>query len=164
MITMTPRALRYYHKSRKPYYSKCHGRLFPGGTALHSRRNAIYRDKVETEFDNLEHRGLVKFVIEPYHDCNWDDLEGDTYDVDMHEDTVPGGGRTIKAQQKEFRRSVEDSGVFGLVGYALGEQVDSCWGFAGEYDEDFAGYATGIKAAAVQAVYDSWEDDQSGEH
>lgn len=163
MITMTPRALRYYHESRKPHYSKYHGRLFPGAPAMRAKQRAILRDRVETEFDDLEARGLVKFEVESDDCWDWENLVGDSYD-ECHADTVPGGMRTIKAQERESRKQVEQYGVFGLVSYALGEQVDSCWGFFGDYDEDYAGYGTDIKASAIDAVQMLWTEDQSGEH
>jgi hypothetical protein len=167
MITMTPRALRYYYESRKFrkfHYSEQYGRMFPGGTAKASREYAIRRDAVETEFNNLKQRGLVGLRFPPDDHWCFEDLEGDAYDVDLNKDTVPGGERTIKAQQKEFRRKVEQDGVFGIEAVALGNVVDSIWGFAGDYDDDFGGYGTDMKQAAIDAVQEQWEDDQSGEH
>lgn len=164
MITMTTRALRYYHESRKPHYSKMHGRLFPGGTAKKSKEYAVYRDAIETRFDQLKDKGLVDFRLEPDDHGQFEDLEGDSYDVELNKDTVPGGARTILAQQKDFRRSVERDGVFGLVVDVHGDAFDSISGFAGEYDSDYAGYATDLKASAISAVELGWESDQSGEH
>lgn len=79
--------------------------------------------------------------IVPDECCTLDDLAGDTFDVAAHASTVPGGERTIRAQEKRFKQRIERDGVWGYIlehkvavcahcgQGGQWEAVDSCFGF-----------------------------------
>lgn len=137
---------------------------------------------IRRQWEALESAGLVRMRFVPDDCCDIADLEGDTYDIDAHADTVPGGARTIIAQRKAFEATIEREGVWGCVtdyrlapcaecwdaDYGLGvvncshechngehpgwESGDSCWGFVGA---DAHCYATGLMQGAIDALRDA---------
>lgn len=72
---------------------------------------------MEKIWDQLEYHDLVKIELESDDGWSWEDLEGDIFNVELNESTVPGGARTILAQQKAFRASIERDGVVRISGY-----------------------------------------------
>lgn len=127
----------------------------PGSLA---RVAAWVRDDAATDlqWEALERAGLVELKYSPDSGMTLEDLEGDTFTVSLHEDTVPGGARTILAQQKRFREQVEAEGVWGILGRyrtACGqwETADSIWGIVGD-PHDEQEYTRDIKRATIEAL------------
>lgn len=68
-----------------------------------------------------------------------EDLKGDSFNPQANPDIDP---KLLRRDEIKFEKQVEQDGIFGYVlelwnaqpghGY---EQVDSCWGFVGEYDK-----------------------------
>lgn len=123
-------------------------------------RNARRSASIDYLWDRLECAGLVTLEYEPDHDYGYEYLAGDCFD-ESNADSVPGGMRTIKAQEEAFKRKIESDGVWGLVGrYRLSEDDpwsngDSVWGFVGTDD---TGYETDIKAETIGALVDALRD------
>lgn len=113
--------------------------------------------KLDELWDRLEYADLVKLELEPDEHVTWEDMAGDTFDVDVHEDTVPGGARTIRAQEKRYRERLEQDGVWGVVGYyrvsedAEWERGDSVWGMELEWAEDNE-YRDDIKSQTIEKL------------
>jgi len=135
-----------------------------GGSRLQGQFDAARRSLATRElFEKLESLGLVRINIIPDAHCSMDDLKGDCYDVALNASTVPGGERTIKAQEKAFEAKVERDGVWGVVGeYRTSadeqwEQADSCFGFVGDDWKD-SGTDTDIMYATLKALSDAWDD------
>ena len=63
-------------------------------------RNAAMDVATDYVWDRLESAGLVRVEYPHDESSEYDDLAGDTYNVELNEDTVPGGARTIIAQGK----------------------------------------------------------------
>lgn len=78
------------------------------GAAAWARRTAA----AAALWERLEDAGLVELRAEPEDYWTWDDLEEDTFDVETHESTVPGGARAIEAQRRRYREMVERDGVW----------------------------------------------------
>ena len=110
---------------------------------------------VDHVWARLEAAGLVRLEVRPDEDCSLDDLAGDTYDVELNKDTVPGGERTIVAQRKAFEEQVERDGVYGVVGQYRpspeGKWVtaDSCWGMVGYDNVDKSEIAYDVKHSTL---------------
>lgn len=129
--------------------------------AVYDLKNAKLLTFIDNNWDKLESAGLVRCRIEPDECCSYDDLCGDTYDVALNASTVPGGKRTIEAQEKSFKRTIERDGVWGFVieyrkpdcdkcgRQGAWEHVDSCWGFVGEIDDSALWHG---KSEAIRAV------------
>ncbi len=77
-----------------------------------SRARITSEVNLERIFEALEEAELVRFEWSPDDWFSWDDLVGDTYDVELNGDSVPGGERTIKAQEKKYKEWVEQEGVW----------------------------------------------------
>lgn len=122
--------------------------------AAAARRKAA----VDSIWERLEEAGLVKLEVKPDDDVDLESLEGDMFDVEMHEDTVPGGARTILAQQKRFRERVERDGVWGVVGSYRAQpsgkwiHADSCWGMEGYESYEDSEIADDVKWATLKAL------------
>lgn len=91
-------------------------------------------------WEAMERADLVKLELEPDDCVDIEDLEGDSYNVELNKDSVPGGERTILAQQKRFREKVEQDGVATIVGYYRLHEDDEwnrggCIGGMAGYDE-----------------------------
>lgn len=129
--------------------------------AKYDLANAKLLTFIDNNWDKLESAGLVRCRIVPDECCDIEDLKGDTYNVELNADTVPGGKRTIEAQEKAFMELIERDGVWGFVieyrkpacgtcgRKADWEHVDSCWGFVGEIEESemWHGKAEAIRLA-----------------
>jgi len=135
-----------------------------GASAAYRLREAKLRAKIDAVWDDAEEKGQVRVRVERDNDICYEDLAGDCYDVEYNKDTVPGGARTIRAQEREFQRLIERDGVWGYVsevwrgcdacGRGEWEHVDSCWGFAGGVYEDeiyHAKYAALVAARIIAA-------------
>lgn len=131
--------------------SYCSGRL------PQVKENMLRDAAVEHLWDRLEEAGLVKYETPADYSVGYSDMEGDLFDVDAHRDTVPGGERTILAQQKRYREHLDEVGVVGIVGYyRLSEDsewvhADSIWGIEGDAVEE-CGYLEDIKYATILAL------------
>lgn len=84
-------------------------------------------------YENIGYRIIEK------HDTDYDmeNLKGDTYNPEVNSD-IPSG--QIEREEREFEDLVSREGVFGYVlekwNPEVGkgwEQIDSCWGFVGQY-------------------------------
>ena len=135
-----------YRKARKPYLS---GRYGPFNTrasyclSYAKRKVWCHHNWTEDCHGNMTTiDGKFRLKIVPDEHLCEDDLFGDTFDIEMHKDTVPGGERTIKAQYKAAVERVERDGVWGLIlekqcpNCASWEHVESCFGFECEVPED----------------------------
>lgn len=108
----------------------------------------------------LEDAELVRIRLEPDEWWNWENLEGDSYNVELHVDTVPGGERTILAQQKEFRALVEREGVWVVITeYRLNEDDewehgDSIGGIVAENLDEYLedGYGLDLRGQAIELL------------
>ena len=148
----------------------------------HAAENARRELRLRRRWEALESAGLVRMRFVPDDCSSFDDLAGDTYDVEYNRDTVPGGERTIVAQRKAFEREIERDGVWGCVTeyrlspcpdchdaeYGLGvvhcgesdtdrhcggwAHGDSCWGFVGT---DAHGYESDLMSGAIDALRDA---------
>ena len=131
------------------------GRTYCPGSLPQAARNARESARTLRRFLRLERLGIVRIDERPDLDARWEDIAGDTYDVDAHRDTVPGGERTIRAQEKRERGRMDRDGVWGYVAQVRTpdgwEDVDSCWGFVGD-DYDGSGYDDDHRAAVVDAA------------
>ena len=87
-----------------------------GAPALPAWRNAKRKAQILTAWQEAEGAGLVRLRIAPDDCAAWEDLAGDSYDVELHKNTVPGGERTIKAQEKAERERIDRDGVCGIIG------------------------------------------------
>ena len=122
-------------------------RQHPQSRASYCLRSAKHYALVDSLWDDAVENGLVRARIEPDNDLCYDDLAGDCYDVELNKDSVSGGERTIKAQEKQFKSLIERDGVWGFItetrefcdkcGNGDWEHADSCWGFVGEIDEAY---------------------------
>lgn len=154
--------LRHYRKLRAPY---CSPILRPivapaKGCLSHARELAEFDAAFEGDSSGamVSDCGRVRLRIEPDDECrSWDELFGDSFDP-LHAGDVPGGLRTLKAQEKEARARIERDGVWGFVVETVRadkwEHSGSCWGF------DSLDYCRteGI-AAAVAALREERERD-----
>jgi len=111
-------------------------------------------------WEQLEYLDLVRLDWQPDYGLSYEDLAGDCFDESNY-DSVPGGERTVKAQEKAFRESIEQDGVWGLVGqYRLTPDSDwidgdSVWGFVGTDD---TGYETDIMAETINQLKEALRD------
>lgn len=153
-------------------------------TLARAAESARREAKIRRQWEALVDAGLVRLAIVPDECCDYDDLAGDTFDVDAHRDTVPGGERAIVAQGKAYKARIEQEGVWGIVGeYRLSvpdagerftvycgacdrgepcadhwpESADSCWGFVGT-DYESSGYDLDIMGATIDALREALRD------
>lgn len=133
----------------------------------------IYAQQLATLIDlweRLENADLVRLRT-PFDEAgfSWEDLEGDMFDVELNADSVPGGERTIKAQQKAFRERAERDGVGGIVGEyrtkpdGKWEHGGSCWGIVfGDYrdlNDPFENEIAGdVMSETIDALRDALRD------
>jgi hypothetical protein len=142
-------------RERLEHGSRYSPESLPGAAAAARRKAAV-----DSIWERLEEAGLVKLEVKPDEHVDLEDLEGDMFDVELHEDTVPGGARTILAQQKRFRERVERDGVWGIVGSYRAEpsgewiEADSCWGMEGYDDYENNEIADDVKWATLEALVD----------
>lgn len=105
---------------------------------------------VEARWADLESVGLVQLTWEADEYATIEDLEGDCFNPQANPDMDPA---QLAEERREFIRTVEREGVWGLCGeYRLSEEddwqhADSVWGLVG--DDDF--YVPDIKAATLDA-------------
>ena len=103
-------------------------------------------------FRYFEEAGLVRIESEP-DDISTDDLFGDCFD-EIHADSVPGGMRTIKAQEREALRRLEAECQWVIVAESLSadspewEMADTLGGFVGD-DFEGSGYEPQVYMSAV---------------
>lgn len=122
--------------------------------------NARTSAAIDSIWSALESAGLVRLRVEPDHDYSIEDLEGDTFNVALNKDTVPGGARTILAQQKRFRERIEQDGVVGVIGEyraaPSGKWIygGSCWGMEGYDDPLQSEIADDIKYETLSSLSD----------
>jgi hypothetical protein len=153
---MTTQELKIYKESRKPFVSKYFVPVIQG-KASYCLRNAKYKAEIVSKFEALEDQGFVRLHLEPDYCSTFEDLAGDTYDIDSNASTVNGGERTIKAQEKAERERIDRDGVWGLIGQVKCSEcgqwkdIDSVWGFVGEDWKD-SGYDVDIMAACVDSL------------
>lgn len=160
---MNTQLLKAYLKERAPHFQQ-----FLGGGSKTYQTMATYairevRTRMEWEaldgeivgeYDRDQDRetGSVRLRIVADDCCNFDDLEGDTFDPDVNSD-VPRA--RLEREQKEFREKVNRDGVWGVIGeYFNGKEwvhVDSCFGFVGE-DWKESGYDIDIMRATIDAM------------
>lgn len=95
-----------------------HRKQYPLSRATYLWRALKRNAEVGRRWENAERAGLVRFELEP-DQCGWDedDLFGDTFNVEVHGDTVPGGERTILAEKRRAVKRVEEDGVWVVAGY-----------------------------------------------
>ena len=139
---ITPEVEKAYRKARGPFI----GGQCRAANALAFAKAAIWVDHnwlpVNENGVALSLDGNWRLRIEPDEWRDLDDLFGDTYDIDIHAGTVPGGARTIKAQYKAAIARIERDGVWGWIlerkcgACGNWEHVDSCWGYDGEVPEE----------------------------
>jgi hypothetical protein len=110
-----------------------------------ARLQALIYEKTEDSSDydieliSEDENVRLKFVQDEY--VCYEDLAGDTYNVEYNADSVPGGERTILAQEKAFKALIDNEGVWGFViekkcpQCNQWEHYESCWGFVGEIPE-----------------------------
>jgi len=140
-------------------------RITYGNASLPSAaRNAAMDSATDYVWDRLESAGLVR-VEYPYDESSdYADLAGDTYNVELNEDTVPGGARTIIAQGKAYKRKIESDGVVGMVtSYRVStesawENGDAIWGFVGVADAETSGYLEDCKSLTIAALREALTD------
>jgi len=144
---MNSRAMALYHEARRRWN-------VPASRAL---RNAKRRADILDRWEAAILAGKVQLRVVVDELATFDDVAGDTYRVELHADTVPGGERTIRAEEKRERARVDSEGIWGIVGEyqcpTCGSWVaaDSCWGFIGN-DWAGSGYDEDIMAATLDAV------------
>lgn len=154
---LTKDVLKHYREQRKVYTSPLYG---PSQTtAANALRVAKVQAFVDHNWYDLESAGKVRCRIEPDTDVDYEFLAGDTYNVEINGSTVPGGKRTIEAQEKAFKRSLEMDGVWGYIVEVRcpccdnWEHVDSCWGFTGDpYKDDMEGETLWAKKEAIDII------------
>lgn len=152
----------YYERNRRQWISKHSVPGHVNQAEAKSAWEAAKRERqVRREWDKLQMRGVVDFSVkqDPY--MTFEDYEGDTFDVEEHKDTVPGGARTIKADEKRVREAAEREGFYYMEGSINGEVVDNLGGFIGT---EWVDLEIEFKAGVLGMLHQSWEDDQSGEH
>jgi hypothetical protein len=131
--------LEHYRRLRSDSQGCC-------GRASYCLATAKRYAAIDRIWDDAETAGLVRLRIEPDDTSEYDDLAGECYDVAYNADSVPGGARTIQAQEKAFRCRIDRDGVWGytaeywtgcdVCGRGEWEHAYSCWGFIGEVCED----------------------------
>ena len=127
----------------------------------------IEEEGVRYVYGMLSHRSLAFISMESDYALSMDDLKGDCYD-EVNAQYLSGGLRTLRAQEKEFERLVDDEGVWYVVSKVCKdaqsefEVADSIGGILG-MDEDHNGYAHDLRSAAVDMFLEmkglpSWSD------
>lgn len=114
-------------------------------------------------FKHFEYKNLVRLVPEP-DDLPTDDLFGNCFD-ECHADTIPGGLRELRAQEKRALDRVNEDGQrfihtdYLRVGYASQDpdgwhQADGIGGFVGD---DFygSGYEPDLYRSALEGLFES---------
>lgn len=100
---------------------------------------AMWTHKRLTEFLRLEAAGRARLIKQLDDVFSFEDIMGDTYDVDVNAD-IPGGARRLKAEEKRERQRANDEGVWGIIAQVLDgdtwTDLDSCWGFVGDDVEE----------------------------
>ena len=129
--------------SMKPHYEyngrKCNSRDLH--RALNLWKYIKRKARIQRQFEALEDAELVRIRREPDEFMSYEDMAGDTFDP-SNASTVPGGMRTIKAEEKEYKRKLEQDGAWGIIGEYRASatdkwiQGDSIWGM--EYDYAFS--------------------------
>lgn len=110
------------------------------GLRLKGMRPGHAKHSAQTQhiFEWLEYHNIARLQWLPDDYCSYDNLAGDVYNLEINEDSVPGGKRAILAQEKEFKRMIDQDRVWGLVGQIKCHEcdewknVDSVWGFVGQ--------------------------------
>lgn len=140
------------------HYRKLRNNNGPARYCLNIAKQYAEIDKL---WEDAEKNGMVRIRIEPDDMTDYDDLVGDCYDVELNQDSVPGGARTIIAQGKAFQRTIERDGIWGYIaeycivcdtcGRDAWEYAESCWGFAGEVYEEalYDGKYAALQAAGM---------------
>lgn len=143
---LTKEVIREYRRARQPFIGN--GYIVQGRAAncLDCAKRAVWVEHNWQGFDAdgiaVSNDGNWRLRIVPDGICDLDDLFGDTYDAEIHGDTVPGGKRTIEAQHKAAIAKVERDGVWGYIlekkcdKCGNWEHVDSCSGFECEVPQD----------------------------
>ncbi len=130
------RIRKAYREHRKPYVSNNRDDWTAGPTCgpFHtSASGALRLAKRDVLIARLERADLIRVKAVPDEFMEWDDMVGDCFS-ESNADTVPGGMRTIKAQESAYRRRLDSEGVWGFVGeYRLSPgsawvEADSLWG------------------------------------
>lgn len=140
---LTKSVLEHYRKLRAPHISE--RGLYqpiqaPANACLALAKRKAFVGHIWGKLE-AEGRVRIRFDVDEY--AQYEDLAGDCYNVEINADSVPGGERTILAQEKDFKRQIERDGVWGFIVERKcpccgnWEHVDSCWGFVGR-PEDFA--------------------------
>ena len=127
MGNITKTVKRFYQDNRKKYWKAQSNYRSQLGTGLANAalRNAKTQAFVWHNWDKLEQAGFVRVRIEPDYDLSYDDLAGDSFDIELNADSVPGGARTIQAQEKRFKSLIEQDGVWGYIVERKGKQLRS---------------------------------------
>jgi len=129
---MTPNILEIYSYLRRPHTSKYWVGVVMG-KAKQCLNYARHIDSVNRRWSILENFGMVRIDIMPDYNNTYEDLAGDTYDVDVVGNSISGGKRTVLAQKKKFDERCQ-LGVVGIVGKKRCPccngwvEVDSIWG------------------------------------
>jgi hypothetical protein len=93
--------------------------------------------------NEIYQKGLYRIleVLDEY--ATLKDLKGDCFDPEVNDDIHPN---VLQRDEAAFEQEVEQEGVYGYIlevwnaSVGMGwEQVDSCWGFVGRY-EDYKHY------------------------
>lgn len=70
---------------------------------------------------------MVRLRFVPDDDSSFVDMCGDCFSIEHNADSVPGGARTLIAQEKKFKRKLESDGIWGCIGEFT---LDDCEGYS----------------------------------
>lgn len=91
------------------------------------------------KWDRLEAAGLVRLVVEPDLDWDYDDLAGEMFNADCCPE-IPAD--ELAKQEADYKQRIDSEGVWGVVGEYKHPRLgwiagDNAWGFVGdEYKDD----------------------------
>lgn len=123
--------IKLYFESRKPYPRK-HNRPRRAAyqyqcPAISAFQKAKWTTAINRQWQRLEDLNMVRLRFVPDEMSSYEDMCGDTFNIEMNADSVPGGARTILAEEKTFKRKLELDGIWGCIGEFT---LDNCEGYS----------------------------------
>lgn len=118
---------------------------------------AFHDSKVNDEFRALEDAGFVRLRLEPDYGVTFEDVAGVAFDRSENPNMRE---RTIARLEAEFRRRVDDEGIWRLLGEILiggeWELIDDISGFVGDDWKD-SGHAVTVREYVIAAHHQPME-------
>lgn len=132
------------------------GHTYAPSSLPDAARNARYTAACNYLFSFFADLGFLRISCDSDPDFSFDDYAGDTYNVDLHASTVPGGVRTIRAQEKRARADFENDGAWYVCADFIScsppkwTHGDACGGLVGYPDPLESDMADDIRASTLE--------------